>query len=226
MKCQEIRSKIFAYLDDELSPEESQKLYKHLSTCQACSRYLDMARDTHKLLKVSLTHMEPPKSFTEDIMRRITGGDDEAVGAEVISGGDPALNTEAARANKGFFKGNLMKGIFKKGFVAASIAILILTGGVNVMGYGDKLMGDGFFNIGFMPGDREGVSGSRSFSLSDLFNRRGAEKKQNAPKDKEAPKTEKDRAETESKDPAGESQESEADVKNNVEIVLFENQED
>lgn len=210
MKCPETRPKIFAFIDHELTPQEEQRLYKHLSTCQTCSQYLDMARNTDKLLRWSLNHAEPPDKFVEEVLQRLPGYEKALHKEKSISQTENSVPKED-NSRKGFFKGHIVGGILKRGLIAASIAFLVFTGGLSVLGYGDGLMGEGFFNIGLLPGDRESVSGSRSFNLGDLFNRRGVEKKQ-AVKNKKT---------GENSDKAAIKEET-PEVNNNVEIALLD----
>jgi len=69
--CQEARAKMFSYLDHELSCQEEEVLFSHVSFCPDCSFEFSVARETHDLLKDALDQVTPPLDLTERIMAQI-----------------------------------------------------------------------------------------------------------------------------------------------------------
>ncbi|MGI6685624.1 MAG: zf-HC2 domain-containing protein [Bacillota bacterium] len=71
MDCQEARAKMFSYLDQELSFQEEEALFEHMSLCHECSYEFSTASATHDLLKNELIPVEPPLDLTKRIMAQI-----------------------------------------------------------------------------------------------------------------------------------------------------------
>jgi len=178
VRCPDIKQKIFAYLDGELDSRQEKELYKHLSSCQKCSEYLDSARDTDKLLKRSLVHIEPPEDFVERVLEQIPGFDPAAGHGESVPPG--AILNEAAgdpgRSEKkpGFLTRFLSGGTLRHGVIAASIAALFLAGGLSVSGYRvEDLTGErGLFSSTGIFSSRSGAEGYRSPDAAEMLERR------------------------------------------------------
>jgi len=71
MKCQENRQRIHSYLDDELSAQEERVLYSHMAVCNTCQFDMDQARNLQDLLQETITHVEPPQDFAQQIMANL-----------------------------------------------------------------------------------------------------------------------------------------------------------
>lgn len=70
MNCIEYSELISAYVDEMLSPQEEEKLMRHLKTCQSCQEELEslkqLQRMCHLIEEVSL-----PDTFHEELMQRL-----------------------------------------------------------------------------------------------------------------------------------------------------------
>lgn len=71
MKCQEAREKMFSYFDQEISLQEEEALFDHLSACVDCGIEFGNVEETHHLLQNLLVPVAPPPDLTERIMARI-----------------------------------------------------------------------------------------------------------------------------------------------------------
>lgn len=71
MECQEARAKMFSYLDQELSLQEEEALFSHLSNCLDCGLEFGAVEETHYLLQKVLVPVVPPLDLTERIMAQI-----------------------------------------------------------------------------------------------------------------------------------------------------------
>ncbi len=70
MNCSEIESRLCAYRDELLPPEEKDRIEKHISTCVQCGKALADLKRTADLLR-DLEAVEPPPFFAEKIMARV-----------------------------------------------------------------------------------------------------------------------------------------------------------
>jgi hypothetical protein len=71
MKCQEVKQKIYTYLDRCLNSREESALVSHLSHCDSCQKELQDARRLNQLLENSYTRVQPPSDFVSQVMNRI-----------------------------------------------------------------------------------------------------------------------------------------------------------
>lgn len=62
-KCEHVRDDLSAYLDGQISPEERERIEKHLATCPSCREELEQMRRLVLLLR-STPQVAPPRSFT------------------------------------------------------------------------------------------------------------------------------------------------------------------
>ena len=70
MTCSEIESRLPAYLDGQLPPEEKDRIEGHISTCSRCGRALADLKKTTEILR-NLEAVEAPPFFEEKIMARV-----------------------------------------------------------------------------------------------------------------------------------------------------------
>ncbi len=70
MTCSEIESRLPAYLDGLLPPEEKDRIEGHLSACLLCGRALADLKKTAEILR-NLEAVEAPPFFEEKIMARV-----------------------------------------------------------------------------------------------------------------------------------------------------------
>jgi len=127
MKCQEARQRIIAFFDGELRKNEEHELYRHLSSCTECSKYLDEARHIDSLLKKALTPIEPPEDFVPEVMRSLEAGGEDCIIEEELSG----KGQEEPKRKKRLL---LLTSRWVKSGVAACVALLMLVGGLGLSG--------------------------------------------------------------------------------------------
>lgn len=70
MKCIEYSELISAYVDEMLSPQEEEKLMKHLKTCQACQEELEVLKQMQVMCQ-SIEEVSLPDQFHQDLMKRL-----------------------------------------------------------------------------------------------------------------------------------------------------------
>ncbi len=70
MKCIEYSELISAYVDEMLSPQEEEKLMKHLKTCEACQEELEVLKQMQMMYR-SLEEVSLPDQFHEDLIKRL-----------------------------------------------------------------------------------------------------------------------------------------------------------
>ena len=126
MKCQEARQRIIAFFDGELRKSEEHELYRHLSSCTECSKYLDEARHIDSLLKKALTPIEPPEGFVPEVMRSLEAGGEDCIIEELTGKGK-----EEPKQKKRLL---LLTSRWVKSGVAACVALLMLVGGLGLTG--------------------------------------------------------------------------------------------
>ena len=69
MKCEEIRERLTAYLDLELSVEERQGVKDHLAACSLCSEEVNGFKKVGQW--VQLTQLEPDSYFQKQVLRGV-----------------------------------------------------------------------------------------------------------------------------------------------------------
>lgn len=72
MNCQEIRSLLSKYLEDDLDPDVKNLVEQHLGSCSGCAKELDALRRVISSLG-KLEKVEPPFDFLESIHQRFEG---------------------------------------------------------------------------------------------------------------------------------------------------------
>jgi len=70
MNHHDLREKLSAYMDGEVSPEERSAIEEHLKVCAACSQALGELRETAQRVK-TLQEVEPPAWMTHKIMAQV-----------------------------------------------------------------------------------------------------------------------------------------------------------
>jgi hypothetical protein len=70
MSCRDIKEKISAYIDNELSAEEKRDVEAHLALCQECGLYLEDLQNTVSAAK-SIGEVEPPSWLRQKVMARL-----------------------------------------------------------------------------------------------------------------------------------------------------------
>lgn len=73
MRCQEVKTILYTYLDDNLDRQIERAFFGHLSQCKSCQKELDDARQTHALLEKYCTLVEPPVDFVDSVMLALDG---------------------------------------------------------------------------------------------------------------------------------------------------------
>jgi predicted anti-sigma-YlaC factor YlaD len=68
--CQEIRQRLSAYQDREVSQPQRDNIEAHLHNCDPCRKYLADLRQTYKLIN-SLPRIKPDPMFTRRIMNSV-----------------------------------------------------------------------------------------------------------------------------------------------------------
>ena len=133
MKCPEVRQQIFTFLDGEPVRQDEQGFYKHLSCCGNCSKYLEKARHTNRLLENALVYAEPPEDFVQELMLRLP--------ENVVPFPEMPLQAENSPppARKTWRSRLTVPGAFRNG-IAASVAAILLIGGLSFSG--GTAMGD------------------------------------------------------------------------------------
>lgn len=70
MNCQEIRSLLSRYLEDDLDPDVKNLVRQHLASCSCCARELDVLKKMISSLG-KMEKVEPPFDFLESIHERL-----------------------------------------------------------------------------------------------------------------------------------------------------------
>lgn len=151
MRCQEAKRLISVFIDDELRKHDEQDLYKHLSSCSGCSKYLDEARNTDRLLKKALFHVQPQDDFAAQVMLRLDENMEHCINVEEL----PAT---ASLNKSNNWVSRLTRGWLRSG-VAASVALILLVGSLGLSGSASTE--DSFAKRVFLGISRDGLSGIR-----------------------------------------------------------------
>ncbi len=73
MECAEIRNKLSAHIEGEVSPEEKSQIDEHLRSCMKCSEALADLKKTVEYVH-NLEEVEPPPWLTQKVMARVKAG--------------------------------------------------------------------------------------------------------------------------------------------------------
>ena len=66
--CQEMTEVVTDYLDEALSPDESQRFERHLSYCAGCTTYVDQMRETIRQTSMVPREESLPPALREEIV--------------------------------------------------------------------------------------------------------------------------------------------------------------
>ncbi|KPJ74000.1 hypothetical protein AMJ52_02345 [candidate division TA06 bacterium DG_78] len=72
MKCSEIKRKLSAFLDGEVSEEEKQIILEHLNTCDRCRKEFEALSQVSEVLEV-IDEIQVSPFFVTHLKQRITG---------------------------------------------------------------------------------------------------------------------------------------------------------
>ena len=70
MKCRVVKRKLSAYIDDELTSTQEERIEEHLRDCPSCTHALQMLRDTWDVLDI-LPHPKPAPHFYARLKSRL-----------------------------------------------------------------------------------------------------------------------------------------------------------
>jgi anti-sigma factor RsiW len=70
VKCRAVKRMLSAYIDDELTTTQVQKIEEHLQDCSSCKYDLEMLRDTWDVLDI-LPHPKPAPHFYTQLKSRL-----------------------------------------------------------------------------------------------------------------------------------------------------------
>jgi len=66
--CQEMTEVVTDYLDEALSPDESQRFERHLSYCAGCGTYVDQMRETIRQTNMVPREESLPPALRDEII--------------------------------------------------------------------------------------------------------------------------------------------------------------
>lgn len=132
MKCSEAKKQIVSCLDGELRQQDERTMYHHLSVCDSCSEYMDSMSQIDGMLKDSLTPVDAPPNFTQQVMLRLEA---ELAGEKdccVVKEEPEDMGLSQEKTWKRWLP-SLSNGWLKTG-IAASMAVVLLFGGLGLSG--------------------------------------------------------------------------------------------
>jgi anti-sigma factor (TIGR02949 family) len=71
--CDEVRSALSNYIDDDVSPDVRRELERHLAECRTCQVLYDTTRNTLRIV-TDVGSFEVPDTVSERLMKRIMSG--------------------------------------------------------------------------------------------------------------------------------------------------------
>jgi predicted anti-sigma-YlaC factor YlaD len=71
--CEEVRSALSNYIDDDVSPNLRRQLEQHLAECRTCQVLYDTTRKTLRIV-TDVGSFEIPETVSERLMKRIMSG--------------------------------------------------------------------------------------------------------------------------------------------------------
>jgi anti-sigma factor RsiW len=71
--CEEVRSALSNYIDDDVSPNLRRELERHLAECRTCQVLYDTTRKTLRIV-TDVGSFEIPETVSERLMKRIMSG--------------------------------------------------------------------------------------------------------------------------------------------------------
>ena len=81
MNCQKAQIMINKYLDGQLDPDSTARLFEHLQNCPSCRLQYEQLTEVDQLLKEQFAPMEPPAGFAESVMAALP---DNATSGRVV----------------------------------------------------------------------------------------------------------------------------------------------
>jgi len=106
MRCEEVRDKLSAFLDDELDPARGEVIEEHLNTCRECADALGQMKGLSTRLRTEVPYYRASDSLRSRV-------------------GQAAWSTSAKRE-----KGDSRRSVFGGGWLAAAATIVVILGGV------------------------------------------------------------------------------------------------
>ena len=70
MRCKDVKRKLYAYLDNELSESQKAKIQQHLRYCSDCAREVQLLTETSSALKI-WRDIEPSDDFGATFWRKV-----------------------------------------------------------------------------------------------------------------------------------------------------------
>ena len=74
MNCQEIRERLPALIDKELSPEEQAEVERHLAGCAECQKEKTRQEKFTTSVKISLEGLKPSDRFIKGVLEKLPEG--------------------------------------------------------------------------------------------------------------------------------------------------------
>ena len=75
LSCSQVLDRLSDYLDEELSPEEKQRVEDHLRGCDGCARFGGEFKSTVQALRGHLLRATPAPGHLQERLRRAIDGD-------------------------------------------------------------------------------------------------------------------------------------------------------
>jgi anti-sigma factor RsiW len=85
MNCQDIRERLPALIDKELSPAELAEMEKHLAECPDCQKEKTRQEKFTTSVKISLEGLKPSDRFIKQVIEKLPEGAPQAREAEVAA---------------------------------------------------------------------------------------------------------------------------------------------
>lgn len=80
LRCPEVLSRLEAWVDGEVTVDESQALTRHVGACDACSREFELARNIAAGIR-SLPELKAPASVRRNVLAAVESGQEHRIGA-------------------------------------------------------------------------------------------------------------------------------------------------
>ena len=86
MSCDDCRPMLEALVDEELGPEEAERVRAHVAKCAECARTLESQKDLSRLLRDNLVHYEAPDVLKARIRSALSQTASEGVRTPALRG--------------------------------------------------------------------------------------------------------------------------------------------
>lgn len=143
MNCQEVVEYMHRYLDQDLDPEETAQMYRHVAVCPACAEKFNMLKSLSRDLE-DLPAVTPPYSLVDSILPQLDAIDrarQEQIEAENDKG--PALMVpELKRSRRTTSWWGSVAGRTAIGTAAAAVIL-----GVAIFNYEPKMLSDAELSV-------------------------------------------------------------------------------